>query len=103
MISLTLDNKVKINVMYKMDNGDNIPLVVDTDWGNFLHDVKVIVIEHINNELSGLYDDKERMALMEYLRMATRLKYNNIDDVTLIDVSNALGFKISTNYIDVFN
>ncbi|QSJ04112.1 hypothetical protein vBSscSF1_41 [Staphylococcus phage vB-SscS-F1] len=103
MINLTMDNKVKINVMYKIDNGDNIPLVVDTDWRNFLHDVKVIVIEHINNELSVIYDDKERMVLMEYLRMATRLKYNNIDDVALVDVSHALGFKISINYIDVFN
>lgn len=103
MINLTLDNKVKINIMYKIDNGDNIPLVVNTDWGNFLHHVKTIVIEHIHNELSGLYDDKERMLLMEYLRMATKLKYNNIDDVALMSVSNELGFKMSINYIDVFN
>lgn len=103
MISLTLDNKVKINVMYRIDNGDNIPLVVNTDWGNFLHDVKAIVIEHIHNELRKLKDDKQRLILLEYLKTATTLKYNNIDEYTLIDVSNDLGFKIGTNYIDVFN
>lgn len=104
MVNLTLDNKVRIHVMYKTDNnGDNIPLVVSTDWGTFIHDMKHVIIKDIHERMTGLYDDKKHRVLMECLTMSTRLKYNNIDDVALMSVSNELGFKMSINYIDVFN